>query len=317
MKVLVWFDASARYAGMLQERGLPEGTEVVAVTTEAEAMEHADTAEVLVCWGARYPGPFLRAARSLRLIQALGAGVDGLMDVGAGESPVPIATARGTNSAPIAEHVLALILAFTRHIHVAVRNQAAHSWNAKACPNGEVAGQTLGIIGMGAIGLDTARRAKALGMRVISLERPGRAKPAEVDQLVADRLALCAESDFLLVATPLTPETRQIIGEAELAAMKETACLINVSRGGCVDEQALIRALQEGRIAGAGLDVTEEEPLPADSPLWEIPGVIITPHVAASSPHTMGRVMDLVAENLRRLAKGEPVLNRVDKQRGY
>lgn len=317
MKVLVWFDASARYAGMLRERGLPEGTELIPVTTEVEAMAHADTAEVLVCWGARYPGAFLKAARSLRLIQALGAGVDGLLAVGAGELPTPIATARGTNSAPIAEHVLALILAFARSIHVAARNQAAHSWNARACRNGEVAGQTLGIIGMGSIGVETARRARALGMRVISLERPGRARPAEVDRLVADRMALCAESDFVLVATPLTPETRQMIGEAELAAMKETAYLINIARGGCVDEQALIRALQDGRIAGAGLDVTEVEPLPGDSPLWDLPGVIITPHVAASSPHTMGRVMELVAENLRRLAKGEPVLNPVDKQRGY
>lgn len=99
--------------------------------------------------------------------------------------------------------------------------------------------------------------------------------------------------------------------------MKPSAYIINVSRGACIDQQALIRAIQEGRIAGAGLDVTEVEPLPADSPLWDLPGVIITPHVAASSPHTMGHVMDLVAENLRRLAAGQPVLNPVDKQRQY
>jgi phosphoglycerate dehydrogenase-like enzyme len=213
--------------------------------------------------------------------------------------------------------VLALILAFSRSIHVAVRNQAAHNWNPRACRNTEIAGQTLGIIGLGSIGLETARRAKALGMNVISMERPGRARPAEVDRLVADKIALCAQSDFVLVATPLTPETRHIVGEAELAAMKPTAYLINISRGRCVDEQALIRAIQEGRIAGAGLDVTEVEPLPADSPLWDLPGVIITPHVAASSPHTMGHVMDLVAENLRRLAAGQPLLNLGDKQRGY
>lgn len=183
MKVLVWFDASAKYAGMLQERQLPDGTEVIPVTSEAEAMAHADTAEVLVCWGAAYPGPFIRAARSLRLIQALGAGVEGLLAAGGLESPVPIANAKGTNSAPIAEHVLALMLAFTRSIHLAVRNQASHTWNSRACRNTEIAGQTLGIIGLGSIGRDTARRAKALGMKVISLERPGRARPPEVDRL--------------------------------------------------------------------------------------------------------------------------------------
>lgn len=316
VQVLVWFDASSKYAGMLRELS-PEGVEIVPVTNETEAMAYVDTAEVLVCWGAAYAGPFVRAAKSLRLIQALGAGVEKLLEAGAGQSPVPVANARGANSAPIAEHVLGLILAFCRSIHVAVRNQAAHSWNPKACRNKEIAGQTLGIIGLGSIGLETARRAKAMGMEVVSLERPGKAKPAEVDQLVADRAALCAQSDFVLVATPLTPETRHIVGEPELAAMKESAYLINVARGGCVDEQALIRAISEGRIAGAGLDVTEVEPLPAESPLWDLPGVIITPHVAAGSPNTMGRVMELVAENLRRLLAGEPVLNPVIKERGY
>ncbi|MFZ5818150.1 MAG: D-2-hydroxyacid dehydrogenase [Bacillota bacterium] len=317
MKVVVWTEASARYCSILKERDLPAGAEVIAATNEAEAMAHAETVEVLICWGAEYPAPLLRAAPRLRLIQAMGAGVEGLLGAGAAESPVPLANARGANAPPIAEHVIALILAFARRLHVAVRNQANRTWDARASRGTEIAGQTLGIIGLGSIGLESARRARALGMRVVSLERPGRVKPPEVDRLVADRVALAAESDYLLVAVPLTPETRRIVGEAELAAMKPTACLINISRGQTVDEPALIRALQEGRIAGAGLDVTEAEPLPADSPLWELPGVIITPHVAASSPHTMGRVMDLVAENLRRLAAGQPLLNLVDKEKGY
>jgi D-2-hydroxyacid dehydrogenase (NADP+) len=317
MKILLWAEAGQRYASMLAERPLPEGAEVIPVTTEAEAMAHVETAEVLVCWGASYPGAFVRKARSLRLIQSLGAGVEGLLEAGAAGSPVPLANARGANAAPIAEHVMALILAFARSIHVAVRNQSKHAWEPKACRGVEIAGQTLGILGLGSIGLETARRAKAMGMRVISLERPGKAKPPEVDRLVPGKLALAAESDYLLVSLPLTPETRRIVDESTLAAMKRSAYLINVSRGQTVDEPALIRAIQEGRIAGAGLDVTEVEPLPPDSPLWDLPGVIITPHVAASSPRTMGAVMDLVAENLRRLAAGEPLLNLVDKQKGY
>lgn len=317
MKILLWAEGSTRYAAILSERALPEGAEVIPVATEAEALAHADTADVILCWGGAYVGPLIKAGRSLRLIQAMGAGIEGLLAAGAAESPVPLANARGSNAPPIAEHVMALILAFSRSLHVAVRNQATHTWDPRACRGGEISGQSLGILGLGSIGLQTARLARALGMRVISLERPGRARPPEVDQLVADRITLCAESDYLLVAVPLTPETHRLVGEAELAAMKPSARLINISRGPTVDEQALIRALQEGRIAGAGLDVFETEPLPAESPLWDLPNVIITPHVAASSPRMMGVVMDLVAENLRRLAAGQPLLNLVDRQKGY
>ncbi|MFZ5824191.1 MAG: D-2-hydroxyacid dehydrogenase [Bacillota bacterium] len=317
MKIILWAEASPRYASILTARTLPEGAQVIPVTSQEEAMAHVDTAEVLICWGAAYPAPFISAAGNLRLIQAMGAGVEGLLEAGAAASPVPLANARGSNSAPIAEHVMALILAFARCLHVSIRNQAAHTWDPRASRGVEIAGQTLGILGLGSIGLDTARRARAMGMQVIGIERPGRERPPEVDRLVADRLALAAASDYLLVATPLTPETRHLVDEAVLGAMKPGAYLINVSRGQTVDEQALIRAIQEGRIAGAGLDVFETEPLPAESPLWDLPGVIITPHVAASSPRTMGVVMDLVAENLRRLAVGYPLLNLVDKQKGY
>ncbi len=317
MKILLWAEASPRYAAILTQRELPAGAEVVPVTSIDEAMEHAASTDVLIAWGGAYSAALLPHAPGLRLIQAMGAGVEGLLDAGAAASPVPLANARGSNSQPIAEHVLALILAFARGLHVAVRNQVTHTWNAKATRGVEIADQTLGVLGLGSIGLEAARRAKSLGMRVISLERPGRTQPPEVDRLVADKIALAAESDYLLVATPLTPETHQIVDAAMLAAMKPSAHLINISRGQTVDEAALIRAIQDGQIAGAGLDVTEVEPLPADSPLWDLPGVIITPHVAANSPHTMGRVMDLVAENLRRLAAGKPLLNLVDKQKGY
>jgi len=317
MKILIWADGGPRYASLLAARQLPPGAEVVTATTDDEALAHADTAEVLIGWGNARVGKLLPHAPHLRLIQAMGAGVEGMLANGAAESSVPLANAKGSNSEPIAEHVIGLVLAFARGLHIAVRNQAHHTWNSRAVRGVEIAGQTLGVLGLGSIGLETARRAKALGMRVVSLERPGRTRPPEVDRLVADKIALAAESDYLLVATPLTPETHQIIDEATLAAMKPSAYLINISRGQTVDEPALIRALQEGQIAGAGLDVTTVEPLPADSPLWDLPGVIITPHVAANSPRTMGRVMDLVAENLRRLAAGEPLLNLVDKQKGY
>ncbi len=316
MKIVIWAERSPRYADRLLANPLPEGTSVYAATNKEEALALAPEADVLVCWGGDDVTEFLRAAPNLKLIHAMGAGVEGMLTPAVVASPVPVANARGCNAPGIADHVMALVLALCRNIHRSVRNQARKVWEKKTTRGGEIAGATLGILGLGAIGTETARRAKGLGMRVVSLDR-GKPKPPEVDELLPDMGSLFAASDYLLNALPLTKETEKLIGEAELSRMKPDAYFINVGRGRTVDEAALVRALQEGRIAGAALDVMETEPLPEESPLWEMENVIITPHVAGLSPYTMNRIMALVAENLRRLAAGEPLRNLVDKHRGY
>ena len=197
----------------------------------------------------------------------------------------------------------------------------------------ELRGATLGIVGYGSIGREVGRIGKCFGMRVVAAKRsvneardtgyklPGTGDPeAQMPDRIypPERLReMLAECDFVVISLPLTSETRGLIGEEELQAMKPTAYLVNVSRGGIVNEPALIKALQEGWIAGAGLDVFEMEPLPPDSPLYDLDNVILSPHVAGFSPHYDERASDLFAENLRRYLAGEELLNLVDKKAGY
>lgn len=274
------------------------------------------------------PGPWdaevLRAAGRLRWVHFSSAGLDGLLFRAAVESDVTITNSAGVYAVPMAEHAMALMLAFCRALNVCLRRGPEQLWHARGARRSltgrmtELGGATLGILGYGGIGRETARLAKAFGMRVLALRR----HPAP-DEL-ADEVSgldgldeLLRRSDYLLVSCALTEETRGLIGARELALMKPTAVVVNVARGAVVDEDALIEALRKGTIGGAGLDVTTREPLPTDSPLWGMENVIITPHVSAASPRTSGRSLELVAENLRRFAAGEPVLNVVDKRAGY
>ncbi len=182
----------------------------------------------------------------------------------------------------------------------------------------ELRGLTVGIIGLGDIGGEIARLCRAFGMRVLGLRRHPRPYEHADEVLGPDRLHdLLAHSDFVVITCPLTEETRGLIGRAELAAMNPDAWLINVARGAIVDEEALLEALRERKIGGACLDVFTEEPLPEDSPFWDLPNVIITPHNSWSSPHIQEREVDLFLDNLRRYVAGEPLLNVVDKQVGY
>jgi phosphoglycerate dehydrogenase-like enzyme len=201
---------------------------------------------------------------------------------------------------------------------VAVRLQLAHRWDHAAVAGDELRGRTLGILGLGAIGRDIARAAAAFDLNVIGIKRHPEPAVGVARVLPPEGLhEVLREADYLLVALPLTGATRGLIGEAEFAAMKSSAILINIGRGAIVDEAALIAALRDGRIAGAGLDVFMEEPLPPDSPFYEMPNVIVTPHVAGSTPRYFDRVTALLIENLRRFLKQEPLHNVVDKELGY
>lgn len=294
----------------------PENPDEVRVAEE-DAARLLPSTEVIVGW-ARFPVEALRWADRLRWIQALSAGVDRL-DPRVLER-ITLTNGNGLGADPIAEHVICHLLMLARGAPVFMRRQVEHRWD-RGVQAREISGMTMGIVGMGAIGTAVARRARALGLRVIAIRRSVMQRSPD---LVADEVCppddlpyLLAASDVVVIATPLTPETRGIMGASQLRTMRPGSYLINIARGGVVDESALIDALSEGHLGGAGLDVFAEEPLPADSPLWDFPNVIVTPHVAASSERYMDRVEDLVCDNMRRYLDGKPLRNVVDMERGY
>ncbi len=255
-------------------------------------------------------------AEKLRLIQAFGAGVDYLLPAVGLPERVVIANQRGMSAEPMAEFALALVLALVKRLPVFVSAQRAHRWE-RHLPE-RAAGKTLGVLGLGAIGLALAERAHALGMRVIGTQRVPKEHPAvaRVEPQSGTERVL-AESDVVVILVPLTDETRGSIGAAQLARMKPSAYLVNLARGGIVDEAALGRALADGRIAGAAFDVFATEPLPADHPLWDAPNFWVTPHVAGGFPELLETSVRLFADNVARLERGEAVASAVDRVRGY
>ncbi len=233
-------------------------------------------------------------------------------------SNATITNASGVHAIPIAEHILSMLFIISHNIHVQIRNQVAGKWHRRVTIT-ELEGTTIGLIGVGKIGEKTAEKAKALNMKVVGIRRnPDRSSPF-VDQMFGpDQLHdMLAISDWVIVTAAGTPETDGMIGAAELAAMKKSAVIVNIARGSLIKEDALIRALQEGQIAGAGLDVFETEPLPENSPLWQIPNVVITPHVAGGTPHYIDRLVDIFTENLKRYQAGDDLINVIDKELGY
>lgn len=279
-------------------------------------------AEVLFAWG--LARRHVDKADGLRWLHTPLAGVDRILNPELVRSPIRVTSSRGVNSVAVAEHTLGLILAMTRGIADSVRAQGGKRWAqqdlyGRKPPLDELHGKLLGILGLGDIGRELAVRARALGMRVWGLVRTARSKPDCVDRLLVagKEDTLLRESDILVLAVPLTKATRGLIGERRLKRMKHSALLVNIGRGELVQESALVRALREGWIAGAGLDVFTTEPLPPSSPLWSLPRIVMTPHVAGTHPEYMARSADLFLQNLKRYLADEPLINEVDKQAGY
>lgn len=221
---------------------------------------------------------------------------------------------------PIAEHVLGFLLQFTRNLHLAAARQREARWDS--LPYREtlrtLRGKTLGILGLGAIGVRVAEIATAFGARVIGLKRqPSPVRGVEQVFGPEELPAFLAQSELLVNILPLTAATRGLLGARELSALPRGAFLVNVGRGATVDTDALLAALRSGQLAGAGLDVTEPEPLPAEHPLWAQPNVILTPHYAGAQPDYFRHLGELFLENLGRYVAGEPLLNVVDKTAGY
>ncbi|MBC8165337.1 MAG: D-2-hydroxyacid dehydrogenase, partial [Bryobacteraceae bacterium] len=235
------------------------------------------------------------------------------------ESPVPFTNARGVYKEALGEFAITAALFFAKDIRRLVRNQEAGRWEQFDVE--EIRRKTMGIVGYGEIGRAAAQRGKAMGMRIFATRR--KSSGADSDGLaerfypLGERGDMIAESDVIVVSAPLTPETRGLVGEPEIQRMKSSAILINVGRGPVVDETALIRALEERRIRGAGLDVFDEEPLPAGHPFWRMDNVLLSPHSADHTSDWLEQGTQMFVDNFQRFVAGEPLLNIVDKRAGY
>jgi len=313
LKILISFELAQEYVDRI--RSCLPSIEVQKSSDPKALLSAIRDAEVLLA--GRFTREMFSAAEKLRWVQAIAAGVDRFLFPEFVSSDVVLTNARGVHPAQVSDHVLAMILAFSRRLNRFMRSQSERKWTRLQCD--ELQGKVLGILGLGAIGREIARKAKCFGMKVVAVDRDVTVPPSFVDELFnpLGLQTLLKRSDFVVLSVPLTRETEGMIGESELSTMKQDAILINVSRGGIILEQALVKALKEGRIGGAGLDVFEEEPLPPSSELWCMENVIITPHVAGSTPHYWARVCDIFCENLRRYSSGQPLINLVDKRAGY
>ncbi len=302
--------------------------EIFCTANQEELLAQLPQAEIFCSFS--IPDNWQTLAPHLRWFQFAGAGIDGLRFSGLLEkqSKVLVTTATGVHSQPIGEYVFGSMLMFNWNWPQMVRLQDSHVWAKSAgwynLGGRELAGQTLGVIGMGRIGRKIAQLGHAFGMRVLGMRRSFASGEASLSDNDLDQSyppaqlhELLKQSDYIVLAVPLTAETEHLIGEAELKVMKSSAYLINIARGRVIDQRALIRALREGWIGGAGLDVVEFEPLPSESPLYSLPNVILTPHISGISIYYEQRLAELFAENLRRYRKGEPLQNRFDPERGY
>lgn len=270
------------------------------------------------------PDVFPRATR-LRWVQSPAVGVGGLMFPELLASDVVLTSARGIRARAIAEHILGVTIALARRLPVAVRAQAAHRWAQDELEGAAVDVRTLqggrmGIVGLGAIGLELVKIAAPFGFRITAVRRnPHEPRPPGVEAVwPPSRLHdLLAQSDVVVLAVPHTPETKRLIGRRELDVVKRGAFLVNIARGKLIDDAAVIDALRDGRLGGAALDVFSQEPLDGSSPYWDLPNVIVTPHTSGALRDYWTPLVALFSENLRRFERGERLINVIDKTAGY
>ena len=304
------------------------GVEVVVAANPGEAAESARDADALLGW---LTPRIFGEAQNLRWVQLNAAGVERQVAIpGLAESDIVLSNAQRIFGPGGAEHVLGMVLTLSRRLHTALELQKERRWDITPLTGPtpytgagsellELRDRTLLVVGLGGIGTEVARVASGIGMRVIATRGSSRSGPPYVDYvgLSDELLTLVPEADVIVNSVPLTAATERMFDDAVFATTKPTAIFVNIGRGRTVDTDALVRALRAGRIAGAGLDVTEPEPLPVDHELWGMPNVIITPHLGGDGDGHMERMWLLFRENLRRFVNGEPLLSVVDKRRGY
>ena len=293
----------------------PGGTLVEARDPERQRAEIVD-ADVLF---GRVPPDIFALNRRLRYYHSIGAGVDAILSPELIESDVILASEKGEVGIHLAEHAFALLLGLTRGIHTALRDPDYRHRETIRREQRELFEQTMGIVGFGGTGREVARRALGFGMRVLAIDIEDVPPEPGVEAIwKPDRLPeLLGTSDVVVIGLPLTKATHHLFTRDLFRQMRPSAILINVTRGAIVYTDDLVAALNDGLIWGAGLDVTDPEPLPAGHPLWTHPRVIVTPHTAGGSPRRAGRAIVTFCENLRRLRAGQPLLSLIDKRKGY
>lgn len=317
MSVLVHFSFTPEQVEGLRQVAERHGRELTYTEDENEAIQAVAGCDILM---GHFRPAVCAAAPKLRWIQSFSAGMDNfLFPEIVARKEVRVSNTAGLFAPQGGEHAWALLLALARGVHHAKDQMRNRSWGGVNVV--ELGGGTLGIVGMGGFGLETLKRAAGYDMEVLALDPVRQDRPAGVAELKKptreNLLTLLRRADAVVLACPRTPETYHLIDDEALRAMKKSAFLVNVTRGGIVDEEALARALHAGEIAGAGLDVCEVEPLPPDNPLWDAPNLILTPHRAGASQHRPRKIFEFFCHNLERYLKGEEPLNLVDTRKGY
>lgn len=316
MKIVTSYDLSTENLSLAH--AVAPGAHFVEAATDEDKMREIEDADVFFGFGIK--PEMIGRAKKLRWIQLSSVGAESILSPELLDSDIVLTNARGATAVNISEHVMSLVLAFTRTLHISIKNQLDKFWeDFRNLAVLEISGETLGIVGLGSIGLQVAKRAHAFDMRILAVDPTQTEKPDYVESLwKMGRLHdMLAQSDFVAICCPLTPQTKGMMGAPEFHAMKPTAILVTIGRGQIINQAALVDALQTKEISGAGLDVTDPEPLPKDSPLWEMDNVIITPHHAGASPKSWVRIYGLFCDNLRRFVAGESLINIVDQTRGY
>jgi phosphoglycerate dehydrogenase-like enzyme len=298
------------------------GMEVVRLTSRVGLLDELKDADILFTWVVR--PEHVRAAKKLKWIHTGMAGLTSILIPEVVNSDIIVSNSKGVHAIPIAEHTMALMLEFSRRLAVCLEHQRQSIWRRRDILESRVSfsellGKTICILGMGAIGTEIAKRAKAFGMRVVGIRRQFHQANEFVDALHPASMLdeLLPSVDFLVIAAPATDETTLMIGRHQLDRMKPSAFIVNIARGEIIDQNALVDALNNERIAGAGLDVFVPDPLPDNHPLFSTRNLVITPHVSGISPMLWHRVLDIWIENIRRFQEGKALVNQVDKKRGY
>jgi phosphoglycerate dehydrogenase-like enzyme len=294
------------------------GPAAALVETRDVAAQREQIVDAEVLFG-RVPPDIFALNRRLRYYHSIGAGVDAILTPELVESEIILASEKGEVGIHLAEHAFALLLGLTRGLHTALRQPDYSLREAIRRDQRELYEQTMGVVGFGGTGRAVARRALGFGMRVIAVDIEDVGPEPGVDAIwKPDQMPrLLRESDAVVICLPLTKATHHLFSRDLFRQMQRHAILINVTRGAIVFGEDLLAALEQGLIWGAGLDVTDPEPLPSGHPLWSHPRVIVTPHAAGGSPRRAGRVVATFCENLRRLQTGEPLLALIDKRKGY
>jgi D-2-hydroxyacid dehydrogenase (NADP+) len=291
---------------------------IIVSRSRSELADAIPRAEIFFGW--RFSENYYQQAKNLRWVHLASAGIDGGLPPAIFDDDIIITCSKGLHPAAMADTAMGMMLALTRNLHFARELQKERRWAFDIVSSGVgiLEGKTLGIIGAGFVGQAIAKRAKAFGMKVIGINSDGHKAAGFAEIGSISRLPwLLKQSDIVVMTIPSTDKTQNLLGPRQFALMKKGAILINIGRGRVIDQNALLNAINEGKIAGAGLDVFAEEPLPEKSPLWEIPNVIITPHIAGMMPEHIERVTNLFLDNLEKYLAGKKLSGLVSKKKGY